>query len=141
LSTEPPLGPNTTYPMSAPSLKSPREKLPALQKHSRKSSNDLSPLTASNEPRFHPPTPQGATKAREPQLRRTSSHESDHLSPAQNPAMQTWMPLPRKQSSSNGEATCNPVGYGDGRHSGHVHIASVPQSPVREYSSSSATNH
>ncbi|EXJ92364.1 hypothetical protein A1O3_00914 [Capronia epimyces CBS 606.96] len=140
------------YPMSAPKLKSPEQEgrsvagsagypidTPSgLKQRSTKSSNTVSPSTASTEPRYHPPTPQTAIAGPTAPLHRTSSTESNPLSPIQKQAMPTWPLALRRQSFNTEGLNRSQASYTQTQSRDGTSGAPVPASPVRQYSSSSA---
>lgn len=76
----------------------------------------------------------------EPPLHRTSSTSSNPLSPLQKPEPAAWASSSRRESFSTGDVRCQ--GTYTQMQSGHRgSVAVTPQSPVRQYSSSSVTNY
>lgn len=137
--------------MAAPSLRSPQEGQPGpapsghpvdpypYQQQSTMSSNAVSPSTASTEPRFHPPTPKAIVARPEPPLHRTSSTGSNAMSPVQKHDPATWSAVIRRQSFNTSDLNRDQVPYGTTQPGDRNLGQQVPQSPVRQYSSSSAT--
>ncbi|KAK5033459.1 hypothetical protein LTS07_003763 [Exophiala sideris] len=142
-----------SYSMPAPAAKTPQQEPRSVaaasvysrdagnfKQHSRISSSTVSPSTASTEPRFQPRTPHAVMARPEPTLHRASSTGDPPLSPTQRQEFTSWSSVSRRQSFNTGDTQTGHVQYAALQSRESFSGNAIPQSPVRQYSVSSATN-
>ncbi|KAJ9613125.1 hypothetical protein H2200_003066 [Cladophialophora chaetospira] len=138
-----------SYPMSAPNAPLRRESQSfTTSQHSGDtnhyaqpshiSENAVPPSPVSTEPRFHPPTPQNVGTRAEPALHRTNSLGSNPMSPPQRQEQTGWSSTVRRQSFNNADFHREQPAYASMQSIDRGSGQTVPLSPVRQYSGSSA---
>ncbi|KAK6380663.1 hypothetical protein LTS17_004863 [Exophiala oligosperma] len=141
-----------TYSMPAPGHRSPRQEVrptsPSFSSNSgpfqqptRMSGNARSTSNAPVDTRLQSSTPQVVMARPEAPLHRTSSTGSNPLSPTQRQEAVSWSASSRRQSFNQGDLRVQSA-YPQMQATQHrASVAAIPQSPVRQCSSTSATNY
>lgn len=140
------MGQGGTFPMAAPSLKSPplEGQKPSgappsysndaqFKQPAQISGHTISPSAGSAETRYQPQTPQAVMNTQEPSLHRTSSTSSNPLSPSQKHDLVSWQSRARRQSFA-GDMGNNPGPFVHNQSRDRNSIGGIPESPVQQYS-------